>query len=415
MTLWIILTSLTCMAAVLLTITLVRRVQPPISGRERATALWRAQIAEIDHEVEQGSLSPDEAGSARAEVERRIVAAAKEQGPETEISPEKFRLVAVAAVVGWLVAGSTLLYAFVGRPDLPAAPFRGPSVASVPTDTVTADVITSSDPALDAGNVGDMITGLADRLATNPDDADGWQMLGWSYFNTQRYREASEAYAKAVAITGDDSELLSLYGETLVRAADGMVTDQALEVFDKAVALNSADARARFFQGMAIEQQGDPAAAVEAWIVLLNSAPPGADWAASVEQRIRELAAASDISLEGRMPEVSDTVASLTPSQPAPAQPAPGPTADDVSAAMEMTPDDRQAMIRGMVDKLQARLDDNPDDADGWIRLMRSRLVLGEEDAARTAYRRASDVFADATGQLERINTAAGEMGLSLN
>ncbi len=413
MTLWIILTSLTSVAAVLLTISLVRRVQPPLSGRERATALWRAQIAEIDHEVEQGSLNPEEAGSARAEVERRIVAAAKEQGPETQVSSEKFRLVTVAAVVGWIVAGATGLYAFVGRPDLPAAEFQPQAAAAVSTGVSSTSVAATdpaTDPAMDAGNVDDMITGLVDRLAANPDDADGWQMLGWSYFNTQRYREASEAYAKAVAITGDDSELLSLYGETLVRAADGMVTDQAVEVFDKAGTLNGSDARARFFQGMAIEQQGDPAAAVEAWITLLNSAPPGADWAASVEQRIRELAAAENIPLEGRLPEASNTVASLAPSQPAPA-----PTADDVSAAMEMTPDDRQAMIRGMVDKLQARLEDEPNDVDGWIRLMRSRLVLGEEDAANEAFRRASDVFANAPVPKARISAAAGDMGLSLN
>jgi len=409
MTLWIILTGLTSVAAVLLTITLVRRVPPPISGRERATALWRAQIAEIDHEVEQGSLNPEEAGSARAEVERRIVAAAKEQGPETQVSSEKFRLVTVAAVVGWIVAGATGLYAYVGRPDLPAAEFQ-PQAAAALSPGVSTTSMATSDPATVAGDVDDMITGLSDRLAANPDDADGWQMLGWSYFNTQRYREASEAYAKAVAITGDDSELLSLYGETLVRAADGMVTDQALEMFDKAVTLNGSDARARFFQGMAIEQQGDPAAAIEAWITLLNSAPPGADWAASVEQRIRELAAAENIPLEGRLPETSDTVASLTPSQPAPA-----PTADDVSAAMQMAPDDRQAMIRGMVDKLQARLEDEPNDVDGWIRLMRSRLVLGEEDAANAAFRRASEVFANAPVPKARISAAAGDMGLSLN
>jgi len=409
MTLWIILTGLTSVAAVLLTITLVRRVPPPISGRERATALWRAQIAEIDHEVEQGSLNPEEAGSARAEVERRIVAAAKEQGPETQVSSEKFRLVTVAAVVGWIVAGATGLYAYVGRPDLPAAEFQ-PQAAAALSPGVSTTSMATSDPATVAGDVDDMITGLSDRLAANPDDADGWQMLGWSYFNTQRYREASEAYAKAVAITGDDSELLSLYGETLVRAADGMVTDQALEMFDKAVTLNGSDARARFFQGMAIEQQGDPAAAIEAWITLLNSAPPGADWAASVEQRIRELAAAENIPLEGRLPETSDTVASLTPSQPAPA-----PTADDVSAAMQMAPDDRQTMIRGMVDKLQARLEDEPNDVDGWIRLMRSRLVLGEEDAANAAFRRASEVFANAPVPKARISAAAGDMGLSLN
>ncbi len=413
MLLWIALTSLTCIAAVLMTIPLVRRMQPPVSGRDRETVLWRAQIAEIDHEVKQGTISPEEAGSARSELEQRIVAAAKLQEPETRISREKYRMVALAAVTGWLVAGATGLYAVVGRPDLPGARFDPTRVASAPAGDAVAgqgDGVLASE----AGNVDDMITGLAARLKDNPDDAEGWQMLGWSYFNTQRYPEATEAYAKAVAIRGDDPDLLSLYGETLVRAADGMVTDEALEVFDKTVALNASDARARFFQGMALEQRGDPAAAVDHWIELLNSAPAGADWAAAVDQRIRELAAASNIALEGRLPDAPQSTASLTPT-PDPTPTGPVVNSEDVNAAMEMTPQDRQEMIRGMVDNLQARLEDDPNDVEGWIRLMRSRLVLGEEDAAQKAFQSASDTFSTAPQQQSRIIAAAKEMGLNTN
>jgi len=69
---------------------------------------------------------------------------------------------------------------------------------------------------------------------------------------------------------------------------------------------------------------------------------------------------------------------------------APGPSAADVAAAQDMAPDDRSAMIRGMVDGLAARLEDEPGDLDGWLRLGRAYSVLGEADKAAEAYGRAA-------------------------
>jgi cytochrome c-type biogenesis protein CcmH len=55
-----------------------------------------------------------------------------------------------------------------------------------------------------------------------------------------------------------------------------------------------------------------------------------------------------------------------------------------------MSPAERQAMIRGMVDRLAARLDANPDDAEGWQRLARAYAVLGETEKAEAAAARAA-------------------------
>ncbi|MCB2133166.1 MAG: c-type cytochrome biogenesis protein CcmI, partial [Rhodobacteraceae bacterium] len=60
-------------------------------------------------------------------------------------------------------------------------------------------------------------------------------------------------------------------------------------------------------------------------------------------------------------------------------------TAADIAAAQEMSADDRQAMIRGMVDGLAQRLAEDPDDLEGWHRLIRARVVLGEGAAAQAA------------------------------
>ncbi|NBC87918.1 MAG: cytochrome C biogenesis protein CycH, partial [Alphaproteobacteria bacterium] len=62
-----------------------------------------------------------------------------------------------------------------------------------------------------------------------------------------------------------------------------------------------------------------------------------------------------------------------------------GPTAEQVAAAQDMSEDDRDAMIAGMVARLEARLESEPDDLDGWVMLMRSRANLGETDKAKAA------------------------------
>jgi cytochrome c-type biogenesis protein CcmH len=88
-------------------------------------------------------------------------------------------------------------------------------------------------------------------------------------------------------------------------------------------------------------------------------------------------------------------------------------TATAPATAVRSSPDlDQSAAIRSMVDGLAARLETSPHDVDGWARLMRSRVVLGEPEAATAALRRALDVFKDDAANSARIAAAAAELGL---
>jgi tetratricopeptide (TPR) repeat protein len=77
-----------------------------------------------------------------------------------------------------------------------------------------------------------------------------------------------------------------------------------------------------------------------------------------------------------------------------------------------MPPHKDDAAIRSMVDGLSARLESSPRDIEGWTRLMRSRVVLGEKDAAATAFRKALEVFKDDRAATGRITATAIELGL---
>jgi cytochrome c-type biogenesis protein CcmH len=252
-----------------------------------------------------------------------------------------------------------------------------------------------------------MIARLAMRLEAKPGDPEGWRMLGWSYLHTGHYGEAVKAYAKAVALRPDNAGFQASYGEAMVRAANGAVTPEAKAAFEQALKLDSKEPGARYFLGLALEQQGDKAAALDAWTALLKEAGPSDDWAEELRQRVTSLAKEL-----GSIPDAGTSagIAAL-PSLPPKAER--GPTAADVKAAESMPAEDRSAMIRGMVDRLASRLAQSPRDLDGWIKLIRARSVLGEQDAAKEALSQALLVFAGAEDEKSRILAAARELGVA--
>ena len=95
--------------------------------------------------------------------------------------------------------------------------------------------------------------------------------------------------------------------------------------------------------------------------------------------------------------------------------PATSPTAVDRKAAEGQSDVQRNSMIRGMVDQLATRLETTPNDEDGWLRLMRSRMTLGEKDAAKAALTKALEVFANDAAAKVRLTAAARELGVESN
>jgi cytochrome c-type biogenesis protein CcmH len=172
-----------------------------------------------------------------------------------------------------------------------------------------------------------------------------------------------------------------------VLAAGGAVTPAARGAFEAGLTDPESRPRSRYYLALAQLQQGDAKGALDAWRALAAEAPADAEWLPMVRQRIAQ--AANALGLD---PATADSQAGR--SGDVPARPAGGPPSEAAVAAVarataDATPEQRQAMIRGMVEKLAARLEQQPDDVDGWTRLGRSYLVLHQPDKARDAYARA--------------------------
>jgi len=420
MTLWIILTALTALAAAWLTIPLVRRHEARVDARAATIAVLKDQLADVDVQLAAGSIQPGEAEGLRNEIRRRLLAAGHIPAELDRTMGQKSLSGLALGMAAMVAVAAGALYSNMGQPDL-ASGAAAPDAAAPPAAG-------AAPPAPADGEVAQLITGLEQKMQGNPNDPEGWRMLGWSYFQTGRYGDAAKAYARAIALKPDGVGYQSAYGEVLVQEAGGQVTPAAAAAFEKAAAQDGADARARYFLGVRKADTGDRKGAIEDWLKLLADSPADAPWLPQLRQMIGQTASAAGIDIAARLAATQPVGTASVPGQPGPADAAgaaasavppgtpagvmPSPSRDQVQAAQAMNPADRQAMIRGMVDGLAAKLKANPKDEAGWLRLIRARQVLGDAAAARTARDQALAAFTGDAAAQGRIRAAAVEMGL---
>ena len=400
MILWTVLTLMVALAAVGLTFPLARG-QAAGSARASTLDVLKGQLAELDAQAAAGALAPEDAEGLRTEVKRRMLAEGREPAATARPLSERRLMQLAFAVVAAVALGGTLLYARLGRPELASRP-------ATPAPTAAASGTDAAAGAHPGGEVTAMIGQLEARLQAQPNDAKGWGMLGWSYFQTGRWAEAAKAYDRAASLDPSNAEARSAEGEALVRVADGQVTPEAAAAFRKAVAADAGDPRARYFLGVLKDQQGDHKGAMNDWIALLRTAPAGAAWAAEVRGFVLKIARERGEDVSARLPPAPVATADAAPAS----TPAPGPSADQVAAASQMSDSDRQAMITGMVESLAARLKAQPHDPDGWMRLMRARMVLGQPDQAAKAYRDAKQALAGSASEQAQLTAAARGLGV---
>ncbi|MDB5685576.1 MAG: Tetratricopeptide 2 repeat protein [Rhizorhabdus sp.] len=263
-----------------------------------------------------------------------------------------------------------------------------------------------------AGDVPAMIAGLEKKMAANPQDAEGWNMLGWSYYNVGRYADAVKAYGRATAIDPKNATYWSALGEVIILSGPGGVTPDAEQAFAKALAIDPNDFRARYFTGVKQDQDGDHKGALDRWIALLKDSPAGAPWEDAVRGLIDRVSKANNIDVADRVPPRRAPAPAAAPDVSVATAAIPGPTAGDMQAATGMTPGEQNAMVQGMVDRLAAKLAANPRDGDGWIRLMRARMVLNDPSAAQAALAKAKAAFAGDTAEIARLDAAAQTLGV---
>ncbi|BAT61210.1 formate-dependent nitrite reductase complex subunit NrfG [Variibacter gotjawalensis] len=362
MSLWFVLALMTLVA--------VAAVLWPL-GRRRALAggsdlaVYRDQLAEIDRDKGAGIIPASEAEAARTEVARRLIAASSKDGP-AEYAASSAGGRRIAAVVALLIVpiAAVALYAKLGSPALPSQPLA--ARLSVPVEQRSIETL---------------IAEVEARVEANPDEARGWEVLAPVYLRLGRYDDLVKARRAILRISGPNAGNEADLGEALVYLANGMVTVEAREAFQRALGLDAKEVKARYFMGIAYEQDGKPQDALKTWQALVADAPADAPW----------------------LPVVQRAIARIAPE---------GPTAEQMADSEQMPPEQRTAMVRGMVERLASRLAQDGGDEQSWFRLIRAYIVLNEPDNARKAAGDARKAANGDAARLKRIDDFVKSLGL---
>ncbi|HXW28789.1 MAG TPA: c-type cytochrome biogenesis protein CcmI [Xanthobacteraceae bacterium] len=381
MTLWLSFALMT--AAVIVGVLWPLRRARKEHGAGSDVAVYRDQLAEIKRDRLSGWIGEAEAKAAQVEVSRRLLAAADAADAQSQDKPapdslRRRRAVALTTLVA-LPLGTFALYLLVGSPNLPAQPLSA-----------------RLNTPLEGRSIPALVAKVEDHLAQHPEDGRGWQVLAPIYLRMGRFDDAVKAWRNTLRLLGESADGEADLGEALVGAANGVVTAEAAGAFEHALALDNHNVKARFFTGLSAEQDGKRDQAAAIWRDLLQNAPTGAPWIALVRQSLAQI----DPNAVPNTPSVAADNTSV------------GPTADQVAAAADMSPEDRAQMVRTMVERLAQRLTKDGTDVENWLRLIRAYAVLGERDKALGAAARAREALAGADDKVRRIDELLKGLGL---
>jgi cytochrome c-type biogenesis protein CcmH len=265
---WAICAALAALAlALVLRPLLARGAAPGVSRREANIAVYRDQRRELDADLAAGKLAPAEHEKARAELEARLLedVDATSEGARAPRGGKR-----TAVLVGLAVPLAALaVYLAVGTPA---------AVSELPGHgTVTA------------GQIEVMVERLAARLRENPDDVDGWKMLGRSYAVLGRFGEAVDAYAKAAMRAPRDAQLLADFADALGMARGRSLQGEPEQLVLRALEIEPGNLKALALAGTAALERKDYAGAAGYWQRMLPLVPPDSEDARAIRENVEEV------------------------------------------------------------------------------------------------------------------------------
>jgi cytochrome c-type biogenesis protein CcmH len=366
----------------------------------------------VERDLARGVLTPEDAERTRTEVSRRILAAdAKAQGgAAANAQPKPLTYAAAALATLALLAGGGALYSALGAPgygDLGlkdridaanAARANRPSQAA-------AEAQVPPSPAMEVSpDYAELVEKLRSAIQERPDDVQGLTLLARSEAALGNYKASYEAHARLVQVLGDEAtaEDYADLGGMMVLAAGGYVSPEAQKAIEAALTRDRNNGAARYYGGLMMAQTGRPDVAFRMWRDLMNDSAPTDPWMGPIRQQIEELAFLAGVNNFTLPPEDSAPMIAL-----------PGPSQEDMANAADMSDEDRQQMIQGMVERLSERLATEGGSPEEWSRLIGAYGVLGDTDQARAIWNEAQLVFGQSPQALAIVRAGAQRAGVA--
>lgn len=172
-----------------------------------------------------------------------------------------------------------LMYQTIGTPEAINMVRTTPAQQSAPQQTAHSE---------QAGQLDELIASLQQRMAENPDDPEGWLILGRSLKSMQRYAEAETALTNANRLVpGNPSIMVELAEAMLFTSGQPEIGEEPRKLIEAALEIDPDLQKALWIMGLASSQSGDDTQAIAYWTRLRDQLDPASAPYQSVTEQIQ--------------------------------------------------------------------------------------------------------------------------------
>ncbi|MCK4952066.1 MAG: c-type cytochrome biogenesis protein CcmI [Gammaproteobacteria bacterium] len=277
MTFWIVTGIMMVVGVALVMPAIFKRINKvEISRKDLNVSIYQQRIDELEEEKNNGVLDSAQYDQARLELDRTFLndlSGTDEEGKENNLSV-KGKWGTLLSVLILVPALSAPLYLYLGEPEL---------------------LVSQKDKkpaAMDQNSMLSAINSLVTRLKNEPDNVDGWRLLGRSYASMNRIDDAMLAYEKALKLNGQqDPGLLVDYAEVLMNANEGDPRGFPEQLISRALSISPNHQKSLWLSGIVRYHYGDYDGTLRYWRKLLSMQPKGGEQEAFLKDNIRKVLA----------------------------------------------------------------------------------------------------------------------------
>jgi cytochrome c-type biogenesis protein CcmH len=272
---WVFAALLTALALAFLITPLLRgrtKSAAPVSRAASNLSIYRDQLAELDADLAAGNVDREQWEAARGDLQREVL----EDTGTTGVAPAApAKRSTVAAVILAVALPLVAVPAYLAVGNLQGLNPANARAMGAPHGVTSAQI--------DA-----MVSGLAQRLKSNPNDLEGWVMLARSYTVLGRFGDAANAYAQADARFSLNAQVLADYADALAMSQGQSLVGKPEELIRRALQADGKNVKALALAGTAQFNEQHYAKAVEYWRRILPLLPAGSEMENPIRASIKE-------------------------------------------------------------------------------------------------------------------------------
>jgi len=346
---WVIAFILLAATLAMLLLPLLRRsaaAEAP-ADRSAATAVFRDHKRQIDDDFAAQRISEAERDAAVADLTARFGQELQQDAPAPSSGSQRPRWIAALVLAACVPVVAGVLYFSLGNP-------------SAITETGAAH---GGDQAMNDPQTVAMVDKLATRMQENPDDGEGWALLGRSYRALGRFDASAMAYSEASRRLAPSAALYSDWAEAVAQAQGKSLVGQPSELLDRALKLDPTYPKALALAGSAAMERNDPATAIVMWKRLRAALPADSPDIAQVDSVLAQIGEAPSAASAVSAPAPGTATASAAPRSSPPSAPAAKDATTDagsVEGRVELDPKLASNVAPGDVVFIYARNPDGP-------------------------------------------------------